>query len=673
MSTATFNNTGSSNMYIAHNSANNIFGGVTTFNNTPTSNSAIYVSANSAGSVFSDNIFVNSTFGQGVQFCGGNTTATATLAGGKTIAAGSGGFSAGTLLLRQFTQTGATPQSITLTGTGNLTFGPSSSFGGNVTTSSPTLYFNGCTFSGVDNCTKTGTSNDQSTGNNIFNGKATFTNTGTGYLLMTNTTADAYNSDVVFVQSNTGGVYPNYNNNSTYAGNLTITSPAATAITFGASNGTATLAGSGAQTINATSGSAVPVFTRLVVNNGNNVTLNTPVNVSVNLVLTAGLLNTTTTNILTMLSGSTVAAGDALSTSYINGPMRYKKSSSGVSTLNFPIGSAPDCRPVILTVNHTTGNTYYYTAQLFDASAAALGYTLPPSVDVVSGMHYYIIGRTNSTNVSQPTLELSGNQQIQVFFGANDVATNGATLTIVKNTYLTPTKWIDIGGVGGPSYSAGANLTGSITSTSSPTAFNSFSTFALGDKIGGGNVLPIGLLNFTAQPDNDRVDLSWTTSTESNNSYFTVEKSSDGISFNAVRMVPSAAVGGNSTVALDYSTQDPAPYPGVSFYRLKQTDLDGKSSYSSIVSVNFTKKKTLSVYPNPTTGTLHVTGISTTETSLKVEWFDLSGRSLLQTTLSVQNGFATLNAPVSVNNGMYTLRFTASDGSVTLQNVIILK
>ncbi|HEX9509538.1 MAG TPA: T9SS type A sorting domain-containing protein [Puia sp.] len=866
MSAATFNNTGSNNLYVAYNSANNIFGGVTTFNNTPTGNMGIFVSSNSAGTLFSDNILVTSTSGQGVQFCSGNNTATATLAAGKTIAIGSGGFSAGTLLLRQFTQTGATAQSLTLTGTGNLTFGPSSAFGGDVTTVSPTLYFNGCNFSGTVtsaknggtsdassgnntfngafaitntgagyflmgngspdlwqstaafnnlsagnhlyvaynstgnifngdvlfnnqpaagnlwiypnaygintqfngnitvanvngggvyfgsstgtavlasgktvsvgaggfntgglifrnfrqtgpgtaqnltmtgagyiqygnnasfdgpvtssspglffngcvfnstvNCTKTGSANDQSQGNNIFNGAGVFTNTGTGYLLMTNTTPDAYNSDVTFVQSNTGSVYPNYNGNSIYAGNLTITSPSATAITFGAGNGTATLSGSGAQSISATGGTAVPVFTRLVVNNGNGVTLNTPVNVSVNLTLTAGLLNTTTTNILTMLSGSAVAAGDALSTSYINGPMRYKKSSSGVSTLNFPIGKGADCRPVILTVNHTTGNTYYYQAQLFDASAAALGYTLPPSVDVVSGEHYYTIGRTNATNVTQPTLELSGNQQIQVFFGANDVATNGSTLTVVKNTYLNPTKWIDIGGLGGPVYNAGANLTGSITSTSAPTAFNSFSTFALGDKMGGGNVLPVGLLHFSAQPDNDRVNLSWTTSTETNNNYFTIEKSSDGIHFNVVGTVPSQALGGNSSIPLDYTAQDPAPYAGVSFYRLKQTDLDGQSTYSAIMPVSFTKKKTVAVYPNPTTGILHVTGISATETSLKVEWFDLSGKSLLQGTVPVQNGFATLNAPASINNGMYTLRFTASDGSITLQNVILLK
>jgi len=862
MTDATFNNSGSNNLYVAYNSPNNIFGGVTTFNNTPTANTTILVSPYSAGTLFNDDIVVSSTSGQGVQFCGGNATASATLAAGNTISVGAGGFSAGILLLRQFTQTGTTPQSLSLTGTGNLTFGPSSAFGGNVTSTSGALYFNGCNFggtvssvkngassdpsignntfngafsvtnngagyflmgngnpdlwqstatfnnlstgqhmyiaynstgnifngdvvfnnqpaatnlwiypnnSGVNtqfngnisvinvngggvnfgngsgtatlaagkaisvgangftaggliirrftqtsgtaqnivttgtsyiqygatasfdgpvtssspglflngcifnspvNFTKTGATNDQSQGGNTFNGPGIFTNNGTGYLLMTNNNPDTYNNNVTFVQNGTGLVYPNYNNNSPYLGNLTVTSPAATAITFGAGNGTATLTGSGGQTINVTGSTPAPVFTRLVINNTGNVTLNAPINVSSNLLLSAGLLNTTTTNILTMMNGSSTAAGDALSTSYVNGPMRYRKSSAGVSTLNFPIGKGADCRPVILTVNHTSGNLYTYQAELFDASAAALGYTLPPTVDVVSAIHFYTISRVNSTFVSQPTLELSGNQTIQVFFGANDVATNGATLTVVKNTYLTPTKWIDIGGVGGPSYSAGANLTGSITSTSAPTAFNSFSTFALGDKIGGGNILPVGLLHFSAQPDNDKVDLGWTTSTESNNSYFTVERSKDGVNFEFLQRINSAALNGNSAIALNYTAQDVNPYTGVSFYRLRQTDLDGNSTYSTVVSVSFDKKLALSVYPNPSKGTLYISG-AVNETSLKVEWFDISGRALLQQIVPVQSGLATLNT--QFNNGIYLLKIISSDGSFKLQNVIIMK
>jgi hypothetical protein len=861
--TATFNNTGSNNFEIAWNSANNVFGGLTTFNNAPSTNNGIYVSWNSAGTVFNNNIVVTSTNGTGVQFCGGNAGATANLSAGNTIGVGAAGFSAGTLLLRQFTQTGGTAQALTLTGTGNLTFGPASAFGGNITTTSPSLLFNGCNFggtvtsvkngatndasignntfngafivtntgagyilmgngnpdiwqssatfnnfstaqhlytaysstgnifngpvtynnqpgntglwiypnnsgistqfngnitvtnvngggvyfgngsgtaamaggsitvgaggfntgglifknftqtglgaahnmtttgtsyiqyggnasfdgsvtssspglffngskfNGIVNSTKTGTTNDQSQGNNIFNGVSTFTDNATGYLMMTVTTPDAYNNDVNFVQSGTGLIYPNYNGNSSYAGNVTITSPAASAMTFGSGTGIATFSGTVLQTINVTGATPAPVFNRLTIaSTGGGVTLNAPINVLSNLQMSTGLLNTTTTNILTMLNGSATAVGTALSTSYVNGPMRYIKSSAGISTLNFPIGTSPDCRPFALTVNHSNGTQYIYQAQLFDASASALGYTAPPSIDRVSGFHYYTIGRFNGALVSTPSTGLVGNQTIQIFFGANDSVNNGATLTIVKNTSAAPTAWINIGGAGGPA-GPGYGLIGSITSTSTPSVFNSFSTFALADQIGGGNVLPVGLIGFHAKPDRNVVDLDWSTSTESNDGYFTIERSRDGLGFDSLQRVNSMAINGNSNTQLDYGSVDPNPYPGTSYYRLRQTDLDGRHAYSGIVSVNFDRSQSISVYPNPTSAALYIGGLDQRVTSLKAEWFDVSGKLLLGETVPVSGGVAKLDA--RFNNGVYLLKFIGSDGTFKLVNVMILK
>ena len=862
---ATFNNTGSNNIYVAYNSANNLFGGTTTFNNTPTTNSLISVSQGSAGTMFNGNIVVTSTNGQGVQFCTGNTSATATLSSGYTIMVGAGGFTAGTLLLRQFTQSGATPQSLTLTGAGNLTFGPSSAFGGNTTTVSPTLFFNGCTFGGTVTSIKNGPSSDASVGNNLFNGPFTVTNTGagyflmgngnpdtwqstavfnnnssaqhmyvaynsigntfngdvtfnnqpgttglwiysnyygtntafngnifvtnvggggiyfgpnsgnatftngsvsvgaagfasgalifrnftqatsgaaqtitttgtsyiqygpgsgfsgpvtsnspglffngcvfngsvnatkngstndqsvggntfngpstitassTGYLMMTNTNADTYNGNMVFVQSGTGKVYPNYNTNSAYNGNLLVTSPIGTAITFGAGSGTATFSGSGGQTISVSPSTPTPIFTRLVMNNtGAGVTLsNTNVNVSNNIAFTAGLLNTTTSYMLVMLNGSAAPALTALSTSYVNGPMQYQKAAGGASVLNFPIGNGADCRPLTLTVSHTSGTLYTYTAQLYNGSASALNWTLPLTVDHVSQVHYWTINRADASGTNQPTAGLSGTQTIQIFFGTDDYVSNGGTLTICKNVYTAPTTWIDIGGAGGPVYSGGSALTGSITSTSAPSLFNSFSTFTLGDNIGGGNVLPIGLLNFSATPDNNKVDLQWTTSIESNNSYFTVERSRNGSIFDSIAHVGSEAPQGNSSTPLDYGAVDLHPFAGLSYYRLRQTDLDGHSSYSTIVPVNFDHKQNFMVYPNPSRGALYVTGIDVSASSVMAQWFDMSGKLLVQATVPVQGGSAGMN--VNLNNGIYVLKLIFPDGNSSVQNIIILK
>jgi hypothetical protein len=666
-STATFNNTGSNHIYVAYNSSNNIFGGLTTFNNTPTANTGIYISSYSAGTVFNDNIIVTSTAGQGVQFCTGNTSATATLVAGKTVTIGGGGFSAGSLLLRQFTQSGSTAQNIALTGTGTLTFGPSAAFGGNLTASSPSLYFNGCTFSGTVNATKTGSLNDASNGGNIFNNTTSLINNGTGYLLMTNSSSDTYNGDISFVKSNTGLVYPNYNQSGNYGKNLTITST--TTITLGAGSGTAIFNGTGAQDIAVTAGTPTLVFTRInISNSGSGVTLtNTPVNVSNNLVLASGLLNTTTSNILTMLNNSTVAAGTALSTSYVNGPMRCQKSSSGSTVLNFPVGNGSDCRPVTLTVNHTNGTLYTYQTQLFNASAAALGYTLPSTVTSASAVHYYSIGRTDAAGTNQPTAALSGNQTIQVFFGANDLITDGNAITVIKNTYTATTSWIDIGGTGGPVYAGGANLTGSITSTSTPTAFNSFSTFAIGFRVM--TILPVTLLDFTAQPNNDHVDLLWTTTNETKNSFFTIERSKDGVQFESVKKINTQAANGNSQGSLKYTAQDLNPYSGRNYYRLKQTDIDGNYTYSKIVLVSFQKNQAVSVYPNPSTGNIYIKGLNTNTT--QIEWYDISGRIVLTQTVSVNNGMVKLNTNLA--NGLYVLKYTTENDGWNTEKIIIRK
>jgi hypothetical protein len=116
---------------------------------------------------------------------------------------------------------------------------------------------------------------------------------------------------------------------------------------------------------------------------------------------------------------------------------------------------------------------------------------------------------------------------------------------------------------------------------------------------------------------------------------------------------------------------DPHPYTGVSYYRLKQTDLDGNASYSNIIPVNFVQKLSFSVYPNPSKGALYITGMDLTTTSVMTQWFDISGKLLAQALVPVQGGAANLN--VNFNNGIYLLRMIFPDGSSSAQNIIILK
>lgn len=114
--------------------------------------------------------------------------------------------------------------------------------------------------------------------------------------------------------------------------------------------------------------------------------------------------------------------------------------------------------------------------------------------------------------------------------------------------------------------------------------------------------LPIELVSFTAVVnENNYVTLQWETASESNNDYFSVERSSNGIDFEEIMTISGA---GNSSTPLFYNALDNNPEEGISYYRLKQTDYDGRHEYFQIVSVeiNRTTFPTVNIYPNPTTG-----------------------------------------------------------------------
>ncbi|HXB09581.1 MAG TPA: hypothetical protein VNW04_20785, partial [Puia sp.] len=250
---AVFTDSGSANLYVAYNSNNNVFGGQTTFNNYTSGNGVVFVSSYSTGTMFNGNIVVNGNAGQGVQFCTGNATATATLAAGKTIGAGAAGFSAGSLVLRQFVQSGATAQNLALTGTGTLVLGPLSTFGGDIVASSPSLFLNGCTFNGHSAITKTGPTGDWSQGGNVFNGVCSITNSGASYFLLGNANPDIWNNDVTFTDNGSERLLPCWaSTGNQFNGNIYVnTAGSAQGIQFCGGNTTATATLAAGKTIQA--------------------------------------------------------------------------------------------------------------------------------------------------------------------------------------------------------------------------------------------------------------------------------------------------------------------------------------------------------------------------------------------------------------------------------------
>lgn len=118
-------------------------------------------------------------------------------------------------------------------------------------------------------------------------------------------------------------------------------------------------------------------------------------------------------------------------------------------------------------------------------------------------------------------------------------------------------------------------------------------------------VLGIELNHFSARPSHDKIIIEWATVFEENNDYFTVEKSRDGYTWKTLGEVQGA---GNSNKPLKYTIEDHHPTQGVSYYRLKQTDFDGKFTYSKTEAVDYSLGSTFSAYPNPFNKEIHIMG-----------------------------------------------------------------
>jgi WD40 repeat protein len=189
-------------------------------------------------------------------------------------------------------------------------------------------------------------------------------------------------------------------------------------------------------------------------------------------------------------------------------------------------------------------------------------------------------------------------------------------------------------------------------------SFYGFAVFPVGSP------LPVQLISFTANPTqgmNPAVICKWQTASEQQSSHFVVERSPDGRNFASIGRVAAA---GNSAAVLSYTFTDALPLLRTAYYRLKQVDADGRSSYSRVVVVvRAAGSNTFVTYPNPVSEVITLSLIAGRQLTTTLNVFELSGRKLFSRTVQLQKGANTVSLPVGhLPTGTYFVQRTDEEG-----------
>jgi hypothetical protein len=155
------------------------------------------------------------------------------------------------------------------------------------------------------------------------------------------------------------------------------------------------------------------------------------------------------------------------------------------------------------------------------------------------------------------------------------------------------------------------------------TGINDFSPFGVGENP---SLLPVELLYFRGTYMGDSVLLTWSTATETNNDYFALERSSNGLDFKTIASIDGAGTS-KSTIVYSYSDKT---FSGLGqYYRLRQTDFDGQFEYFRILYIETAPwQKPVMVYPNPATDMLHISGTLMHRSQISYALYDLLGNAL---------------------------------------------
>ncbi len=262
------------------------------------------------------------------------------------------------------------------------------------------------------------------------------------------------------------------------------------------------------------------------------------------------------------------------------------------------------------------------------------------------------------------TLSVNGGYTLHVTGDLGDAANNGVSYEVV-----TSSDKIIVDGTlygknnnafsGSGSISGGSLEVKNGSSCGSPCPVTGgFSSCNSGDAFCTNNsVLPVSLIEFSAKAEGQVVSLKWATASELNFDYFSIERSTDGVSFLEIGQV----VGhGTTDERHDYSFVDNNPLNVKLYYRLKTVDFDDYEEYFNIAIVDFGGTRQVSVYPNPVAdGKLNVQFNFIPGKATQVQITDMMGAQ--KVSYDIESTDSQFYLPINLEPGTYIIRLRSDD------------
>jgi hypothetical protein len=183
--------------------------------------------------------------------------------------------------------------------------------------------------------------------------------------------------------------------------------------------------------------------------------------------------------------------------------------------------------------------------------------------------------------------------------------------------------------------------------------------YTLGSKNHSLSVLPVELVDFVATPEANKVILKWNTASEKNNNGFEIEKTIDGDHFEKLAFVKGA---GNSSSNTLYAGEDLQPYRGLSYYRLKQIDFSGGTTYSRLAAVYCdVEPESLTLYPNPAEACFYISSKAFEDSKVTVQIIDSWGKTCFNKVFSPGKNTMAVDTENKLAHGSYCVLISTAE------------